>query len=94
MCQHGSTVVLTINGKLAGIDACISPLVFALNATGFRTIASCCGHGHRPGVIVLADGRELFILPDSTAARQLDVLIGVDIHGEPLPQATPARERA
>jgi hypothetical protein len=36
-------------------DPCIEPLVRALNDAGIATRASCCGHGHRPGNIVLAD---------------------------------------
>jgi len=69
-------------------DPCIAPLVRALNEAeylpsvlsrlnpdGIRTLASCCGHEKRPGKIALADGRELFILPDFKAARELDNLI-------------------
>lgn len=53
-------------------DPCIAPLVAALNSGGLRTVASCCGHGRRPGQIALADGRELFITPDYEAARRVD----------------------
>lgn len=42
-------------------DPCIASVVVALNAWGIKTVASCCGHGERPGSIVLADGRELTI---------------------------------
>lgn len=56
-------------------DPCIEPLVRVLNTGGLQTIASCCGHGKRPGKIAMADGRELFILPDFDAARRLDTLI-------------------
>ena len=68
----------------AWCDPCIAPLVKALNESdlptvpsrlnsdGIRTVASCCGHGKRPGLIALADGRELFILPDFASARELD----------------------
>jgi len=57
-------------------DPCIAALVKALhesdlptvpskhNPDGIRTVASCCGHGKRPGNIVLADGRVLVIHPD------------------------------
>src|SRR5690606_22195454 len=47
-----------VTGKVF-CDPCIAPLVAALNAASIETVASCCGHGHRPGVIVLRDGREL-----------------------------------
>lgn len=42
-------------------DPCIASLVAALNYGGIETVASCCGHGQRPGNIVLADGRFLTI---------------------------------
>lgn len=55
-------------------DPCIAPLVKALNESddlprvpsrlnpdGVTTVASCCGHGKRPGHIALADGRWLTI---------------------------------
>lgn len=51
-----------------GIDACIAPIVKALNAAGIRTAGSCCGHGRDPGNIILADGRELVILPGAEQA--------------------------
>lgn len=53
-------------------DPCIAPLVKALNDGGLPTVASCCGHGERPGKIALKDGRELFIMPTFEAARRLD----------------------
>jgi hypothetical protein len=53
-------------------DPCIAPLVKALNESAISTVASCCGHGKRPGKIALADGRELLILPDFAATRALE----------------------
>lgn len=53
-------------------DPCLAPLVGALNDGGIRTVASCCGHGRRPGNVILADGRELVIAPDHETARQVD----------------------
>lgn len=46
------------------IDACIAPLVVALNTGGIDTIASCCGHGKGPGLVSLADDRELLLFAD------------------------------
>lgn len=66
-------------------DPCIAPLVAALNAAGFATVASCCGHGHRPGVIALRDGRELFIAKDFNEARQIDAIFPIDINGNTRP---------
>ena len=45
--------------KPCGIDACIAPIVKALNGGGIPTIACCCGHGKQNGSIILCDGREL-----------------------------------
>lgn len=58
--------------KPVGIDRCIAPIVKALNDRGIPTIASCCGHGERPGSIILNDGRELVICPDFDTARVVD----------------------
>ena len=66
----------------AGIDPCLKPLLKVLNDGGFETIASCCGHGHQPGTIMLSDGRELLILPDWNAAREVTNLFR-GINGEP-----------
>lgn len=55
------TVPMPINGRIRGIDFCISDIVAALNAAGVTTVASCCGHGERDGIISLEDGRELVI---------------------------------
>lgn len=68
--------------KQAGIDACIAPIVKALNDAGLLTVACCCGHSHRPGSIILADGREVIIAPDFETARRIDNLFPTDIHGE------------
>ena len=51
------------------MDRCITPILDALNAAGIQTVASCCGHGVRPGNIMLADGREFIIAPDYETAR-------------------------
>ena len=56
-------------------DPCLAPLVRALNEGGINTVASCCGHGRRPGNIALADGRELVIARDFDEGRRLDRLL-------------------
>jgi len=50
-------------------DPCLEPLVRALNDAGLRTVASCCGHGKRPGRIDLANGTVLFVADPETAQR-------------------------
>jgi hypothetical protein len=61
MCERGTTVPMPIGGRVIDVDACLAPIVAALNAGGVRTLASCCGHGVRPGVIALEDGVELLV---------------------------------
>jgi len=63
-------------------DPEIADLVSALNEAGIRTVASCSGHGHRPGNIMLADGRELVIARDFDEARKIDAMFP-GINGEP-----------
>lgn len=79
MCEHGNVIQLYLPfckraAGAVGVDSCIAPLVLALNSSGFFTLASCCGHGNRPGSIVLQDGRELIIMPDIETARKIDHL--------------------
>lgn len=52
----------------AGVDACLGPLLQALNDGGMQTIASCCGHGGPWGAVILEDHRELLVFP-TLAAR-------------------------
>lgn len=63
-------------------DPEIADLVAALNKAGIRTVASCSGHGHRPGSIALKDGRWLTISPDDETYRRIEALFPVDINGE------------
>lgn len=78
MCKwHGGTYegnlrVDLANGKWCSVDACIQPLVQALNDGGVLTIASCCGHGQMPGTIALADGRWLMVVSDGDERRRLE----------------------
>lgn len=60
MCNWGTTTILVINGKPVDVDSCIASLVKVLNANGFSTIASCCGHGKQPGSIAfMLNGKEV-----------------------------------
>ena len=69
MCKWDTMKTMVISGRIRDIDACIYPLVKALNDVGITTVASCCGHGKRPGNIALADGRELIIAADYEQGR-------------------------
>lgn len=66
----------------AWCDPCLVPLVRALNIAGLPTIASCCGHGHRPASVALRDGREVFVARSYEEARQIDALFTIDINGD------------
>jgi hypothetical protein len=74
MCKWGNTDTFEIhcNGKIITVDKCISDLVELLNNNGYGTVASCCGHGKRPGNIALEDGRELMIMRNFKEARNLE----------------------
>ena len=73
MCKWGTTVPVEVivpadqshtgqdRPTTKPIDACIAPLVEALNEAGIRTDGSCCGHGKADGWIALHDGRKLTI---------------------------------
>lgn len=71
---------MVVVSKGVWCDPCLVPLVKALNEGGIATVASCCGHGHRPSAVILADGRWLVIATD-TEARRIDDLFPVDING-------------
>lgn len=62
------------NGQFVSVDSCIADIIQALNNTGIRTVASCCGHGKQPSSIILADGKEIRIFPDWESARKVDKL--------------------
>ena len=84
MCEHGTSEQVPIDGRVRDIDACIAKLVIALNAGGFPTIASCCGHGKIPASIGLADGRWLVIVDWEQMREALHYFgDGLDIHGDP-----------
>ena len=57
---------LSFNGKEhwknAKIDACIAPIVKALQKANIDMRGSCCGHGKGEGDIHLQDGRALIVL--------------------------------
>lgn len=74
----------------SGIDACIKPLVDALNEAGFKTVASCCGHRNRMGSIVMDNKVELLIT-DFDTAREIEKHFA-DIHGEREPAKPKAED--
>lgn len=75
------SVVITISDRPRDIDACIAPIVRALNEAGIQTVASCCGHDHRPSAISLADGREVRIMATFDEGQAVDRQWPLDIHG-------------
>lgn len=69
-------------GGAFSCDPCLYDMVKALNDAGIRTVASCCGHGFRPGNIALADGRELVLARNFDEARYIDRVFPIDINGQ------------
>lgn len=55
LCQ----IPMPLNGRIQGIDYCISDIIAALNAANITTVASCCGHNKFKGSVMLIDGRFL-----------------------------------
>ena len=73
MCVQGTYASVKIDDCILNtIDACIAPIVQALNDIGVETIASCCGHNRLCGVISLKDGRELLIANNYLEARIME----------------------
>lgn len=71
MCNGHSNVQVDIGDKTVGVDFCIADLVRVLNANGYPTVASCCGHGTMPTTIPLADGRWLLIAKNRTDGERM-----------------------
>jgi hypothetical protein len=76
---------VTVPGQ---IDECVRHLVEVLNAAGYPTISSCCGHGKKNGSIIFKDGTEIEIHPFNQAravrnwstmvsAQEIDYMIGL-----------------
>jgi len=63
-----------VKDRLIPIDECIADIVLALNDGGVHTIASCCGHAHPPGEILLADGRCLLIVGPGQTIEYIKML--------------------
>lgn len=53
------------------VDACIQPLVQAINDAGIQTINSCCGHGQIPTTVALNDGRYVIVAKDFAEFKQI-----------------------
>ena len=58
---YACQVPMPLGGRLQSIDYCIADIVAALNAANIATVASCCGHGEKEGLITLEDGRSLAV---------------------------------
>ena len=94
MCDHSPNREATMVTIAPGVhcDPCLEPIIRALH-TGegdlptvptqhgpdpIRTVASCCGHGRRPGRITLADGRELLLVDASTMGQIAGLWPGIN----------------
>lgn len=81
MCEWGNEICVCVRipadlsstgkarWKHIGVDACIAPLVEALQKGGINMRASCCGHGKAPGEILFEDGRVLRIYAPTIESR-------------------------
>lgn len=69
-------------------DPEIADIVAALNAAGIATVASCSGHGHRPGRISFADGREVILPRDDADSRIINEAFPLGINGDATPATT------
>lgn len=70
-------------------DPEVVDLVTALNTNRLRTVASCSGHGHRPGFIALKDGRVLLVCASLDEAQKADH-VWPDINGNTRTPERPA----
>ena len=75
------TPIAGVTTKVGSCDPCLLPLIQALNDGGQYTLASCCGHGYRPGTVVLADGRHLFVATGEQA-ETIHAAFPIDINGD------------
>lgn len=81
MCDQGSEMIEvklahTTKGKKthAKVDRCIASIIQMFNDAGYQTVASCCGHGVRPGVISLENGTELILCYSYEQTRMIEKL--------------------
>lgn len=72
MCRWGTDASIRLNRPrpVSGrteilVDACIAPLIQALNDAGVHTVGCCCGHGKAPGEVLIEQGglRVILTLP-------------------------------
>lgn len=67
MCERGSTSLVWLQrgdllGQAVSVDSCLAEIIQALNDGGVKTTGSCCGHGEKPGMIALEDGRMILVV--------------------------------
>jgi hypothetical protein len=77
MCDYApnrEAAMVPIANTRGHCDPCLAPYVQALNDAGLDTLASCCGHGRRPGSIMMRSGQVLLILADRDEFGRVDGL--------------------
>jgi ribosomal protein L32 len=94
MCERGQVANVWTRSGIREVDACLMPLIDALNRSGHYTASSCCGHGLMPGNICLEDGRELVIMPDHAASRELERRMGWRLTSVPQEESSCGPESA
>lgn len=65
MCDWGTNVIIRlaypmhISGRTeVAVDACLAPLIQALNDHGVHTTGCCCGHGRSEGSVLFEQDGE------------------------------------
>ena len=71
MCQKRSCRRFKIRGKVIKVDDCLPNLIHSINrdSAGFKTLASCCGHGKY----------QMSIIVKTQRGQVIDLLSGFEI---------------
>lgn len=82
MCKVGGEQALVdLDGKTVCIDPCLVDFIKLVNQNYKKTVACCCGHGNRPGVIAFEDGSEFIIARNWEEARHIERAVPYSITG-------------
>gem|GEM_PF-1169464 len=88
MCREERMIVLQRDSDgtpTVWCDPEIADIVSALNSGGVKTVASCSGHGVKPGGIALADGRQLLLLESLEAFNSaMSAITQAEVQAEPV----------
>jgi len=81
---HVETTVKDSKGNPVFVDKCLKEAIEYLNANGFKTIASCCGHGKvEPSIIIQSKEQEIKKKPIEDRSHLITINDGMDDDYEP-----------